>query len=693
MAKKQNEPDVFSREYLTEKAYPSLKKTAKETYEGLAGIVTDPIGAINYASDLASGLLSKGVREVGQTRERLTGRETRGPTAAEARKEAALDTAVRTFVNPYTTVNPQTGEREVDMGKIRDVAYNDPFKFAADASMFVAPAGSGIRRAGMLVESRAPGLSNALINVGKAVEYTSAGMVPQVTAPVAAAVGVAKTLKPIVQEVTSVPGKYREISSGVPDVLFKTARQAGRTEGIPAAPGMESGAEVFNRYRSGQGDIGDIRAELDRALNKVQERARQNHVQQKAGLSTQPVDLQNVMNVLDKLDADIRSGSSYLGADSINLIQQLKTGVNEIAFRPDPAGKNINAVDRLKQQIGQLNRSMPDQTGIITPVYQAVRQAIADVDPDYLKVMEQYQDALQLSNDLSKAFGAGQKRAASMQVLAKSLRSLKSPAGQDLFSELTAESPNLPFMMAGEVARSPLPEGSLERAVTGAVGIGGGIGAYFNPYALLGIPVQMAVSSPRVMSNLEYGLGKVSGAGERAAQKIGQYVPEPVKTGAEMVGTGVGKIGSTAKAAADIVAPSVKLPLVGSTPVAATQLASEFGQAKQTQPLSLEQAGFKPEFFEGQEAVSGPAISNKPITIEEFMKMSEPATQEQETIAPEDRAGRATGGRVESVDGLVDQLMMRVRKAKKETTKATEPLLNQPDEHIVRALDIAQQAI
>ena len=57
------------------------------------------------------------------------------------------------------------------------------------------------------------------------------------------------------------------------------------------------------------------------------------------------------------------------------------------------------------------------------------------------------------------------------------------------------------------------------------------------------------------------------------------------------------------------------------------------------------------------------------------------------------RIERKAGGRVESVDGLVDQLMMRVRKAKKETTKATEPLLNQPDEHIVRALDIAQQAI
>jgi hypothetical protein len=57
------------------------------------------------------------------------------------------------------------------------------------------------------------------------------------------------------------------------------------------------------------------------------------------------------------------------------------------------------------------------------------------------------------------------------------------------------------------------------------------------------------------------------------------------------------------------------------------------------------------------------------------------------------RIERRAGGRVDHVDGLVEQLMLQVRKAKKETTKSTEPLLNQPDEHIVRALDVAQQAI
>jgi hypothetical protein len=37
--------------------------------------------------------------------------------------------------------------------------------------------------------------------------------------------------------------------------------------------------------------------------------------------------------------------------------------------------------------------------------------------------------------------------------------------------------------------------------------------------------------------------------------------------------------------------------------------------------------------------------------------------------------------------------MLRTKQAKRETTKATEPLLDQPDESIVKALDVAQQAI
>jgi hypothetical protein len=59
------------------------------------------------------------------------------------------------------------------------------------------------------------------------------------------------------------------------------------------------------------------------------------------------------------------------------------------------------------------------------------------------------------------------------------------------------------------------------------------------------------------------------------------------------------------------------------------------------------------------------------------------------------RVGRAEGGKVDDdvVERLSNLLMTRVHAAKKIENKRTEPLLNQPDEHIVRALNVAQRAI
>ena len=59
-----------------------------------------------------------------------------------------------------------------------------------------------------------------------------------------------------------------------------------------------------------------------------------------------------------------------------------------------------------------------------------------------------------------------------------------------------------------------------------------------------------------------------------------------------------------------------------------------------------------------------------------------------------DRVQRASGGKVgKSVDYLVNRLMKMAKDAKKVSDKRTEPLLNAPDEAIVKALDVAQQAI
>jgi len=57
------------------------------------------------------------------------------------------------------------------------------------------------------------------------------------------------------------------------------------------------------------------------------------------------------------------------------------------------------------------------------------------------------------------------------------------------------------------------------------------------------------------------------------------------------------------------------------------------------------------------------------------------------------RIERASGGRADKVEMLVGKLMKLADNAKKATDKTTEPLLNAPDEAIVKALSVAQESI
>jgi len=64
-----------------------------------------------------------------------------------------------------------------------------------------------------------------------------------------------------------------------------------------------------------------------------------------------------------------------------------------------------------------------------------------------------------------------------------------------------------------------------------------------------------------------------------------------------------------------------------------------------------------------------------------------------EAAASGGRIERAAGGRASNHEALVARLMRMADQAKKATDKTTEPLLDAPDEAIVKALGVAQQAI
>jgi hypothetical protein len=59
----------------------------------------------------------------------------------------------------------------------------------------------------------------------------------------------------------------------------------------------------------------------------------------------------------------------------------------------------------------------------------------------------------------------------------------------------------------------------------------------------------------------------------------------------------------------------------------------------------------------------------------------------------DDRQGRKTGGAVKSHDVAADQLVRAAERAKKGWGKETEPLLNQSDDAVAHALEVANRSI
>lgn len=83
-----------------------------------------------------------------------------------------------------------------------------------------------------------------------------------------------------------------------------------------------------------------------------------------------------------------------------------------------------------------------------------------------------------------------------------------------------------------------------------------------------------------------------------------------------------------------------------------------------------------------------PFVSNAPTLVDN------PPQEERKAGGSVGRVRRASGGKVSgNIKPLVDRLMRLADQAKKSTDNNTKPLLDSPDESIVKALRIANKAI
>jgi len=82
----------------------------------------------------------------------------------------------------------------------------------------------------------------------------------------------------------------------------------------------------------------------------------------------------------------------------------------------------------------------------------------------------------------------------------------------------------------------------------------------------------------------------------------------------------------------------------------------------------------------------------RPEIIAPAVSAATPVQEERPYFPGEERSGRASGGRINR--GMTAQMLIEaVERAKAEGQKTTEPILDQPDERVVRALKVANENI
>jgi hypothetical protein len=657
-------------------------------FTGMAHAVLNPSETLGNIEQLGKGVASKAAGALGVTQNQ----------AEKAKSEALVDALVDHYKHDYGSV-----------AGFKQKLASDPAGVALDASTVLGGGGVLLKGAGLAdaagVAARASSLVDPIANAGR----------------------VAKSVAPVV----TTPLRVLGTTSGASKYLQKVATAAGAT----ADPELRA---TYNTWASGQGNEAEFQQRLGAAADKARAAASADFMAKRSALGNNPVDLQGVADHLDAEDAALQKGAQAGWNPNVGEAQQrVRDMVNSVAL--DPAKQGLDHVDALKRQLDDYGSSLPPRSVAQNYVFGArskVRSALSDParggDPAYADLMDAYQVDRNNTNNITKTLGARSKMAASTAIK-KSQAATKTPGGQTMLDELAAYDPHLPYMVAGRAA-NPAMKGWLSAAGDAAAGATTAAMMGLNP--LVGLPAILA-SSPRIVM----GLNKAAGTASRVAGNV------PARGLAY-----AGKLDAVAPAAKTAATPNANdidaatrmaIAEAGGEPaegqaavvhsaINRSRLSGASVAAEIAKPGSYEAVGNgsaarvdaqSPAYQHVRDTVVVPALTGALAdptggathylnpTLQASLGRPQPSWAQGEPKAvighhafyAPTTEGRADGGRVARADGgriggaahekLVARLMALAVSAKHESNKATEPLLQQPDEHIVKALDVAQRAI
>lgn len=706
-------------------AVPSIAHSALDTVRGLGAAVTHP----GKTLDNLGGLLYGSLDNAG-----VPGMYNADPKQ-RIRDQNASDATYHAMFDPYLT------NGQIDPNKASHHVAQDPGDALATASTLMPVGGLGLRVASLPMRATAFGLEHAgpLAGLGAAAKgianttdalghaaIEGGNLANPLTASLNAVSGARSLAKsiPFVNK-TSIAKGVPLIPPTVPKFASDAARtgqaQATRFPDVPVGNTDLNAAQIMDKFKDPE-THGEIADTIKAAVNEYRSNGIKATIAAKGALGTAPVDISPALDAYDAAEAKAvaqAAGATHTFDPGVQMaLNNAKDRLQHLSFltASDPL-----AVDAVRQGMwdSAFAAGRDPAANIYKTVAAGLRQSMINHNPAYSNILETAQKGMQAVKDFGDV-GATSKTSAT--TVARALRAIKTPSGANLVTDLannTESGAALPYMLAGALSNKGV---TMPHPFTGGMGGLGMMvaasdfipGLIHNP-AEVGIGSAVAgasalAASPKAVIGANRAAGMLKGAVQRAGDIIPGPIKDPIAAVAEAARPGLltaamhsqDKTDSTTTLShADIAHRAQELPASETYEEDPNSL--HVSHPSTGTPQDKIDAAPDGEYSVDPNQDYSTTASQAPTIPSHVVTKSAPELPEtsgaspsviDDSVDPNTPQTFAAGGKVgPDIEKLVGRLMNMAKQAKKASDATTEPLLNSPDEAIVKALAVAQRAI
>jgi hypothetical protein len=319
------------------------------------------------------------------------------------------------------------------------------------------------------------------------------------------------------------------IGRGVPRIRTKpeTPSAMSQVAGMTTGTGGEAFSQAFKAGKQGgeraraflenmrqEVPVETVLSDAKQALQQMKADKSASYVANKVGWAADnsTLDFNKIDKAYKNLENSVKEQGKWLvGKDEIAKIQEVNKVLND--WKKTPSLHTTVGLDALKQRIDAIypdNIKQNQAQRVITGTSKAIKDTIIEQAPDYADAMKDYERMSATINEIENALSLGNKK--SKDTALRKLQSLTRNNVQtnyggrlDMAQQLAdAGGKDIMPAVAGQALSSVTPRGLAGQSGASLAALG----AYFNPATLATLPL----TSPRMMGEFTYGLGRASNA-------------------------------------------------------------------------------------------------------------------------------------------------------------------------------------